>query len=177
MFMHNGQVGGYGRIRRPIEELIPDTLYSARLGTGDTEALFLAALANSLDVAPIEALARTLGRVREIMQHAGVTEALRVAAAYTDGEALHAFRWASDGRAPSLYWRQDEAGFVLASEPFDDRQRGWQEMPQGSALVARLGSGVTVQPFAPETPSAAVGRSHSGGLAAPRATICRVASA
>ena len=38
MFMHNGQVGGYTRIRRRIEELIPDALYGARLGTSDTES-------------------------------------------------------------------------------------------------------------------------------------------
>lgn len=153
MFMHNGQVGGYARIRRRIEELIPDALYSARLGTSDTEALFLAALADSLDTAPVEAMAHTLGRVHEVMQREEVVEPLRVAAAYTDGEDLHAFRWASDARAPSLYWRQDEAGFVLASEPFDDRQRGWREMPQGSALLARPGERVTVQPFAPEPPA------------------------
>jgi glutamine amidotransferase len=150
MFMHNGQIGGYVRIRRRIEELIPDTLYGARVGTGDTEALFLAALADSLDVAPVEAMARTLGRVRGIMLREKVVEPLRVAAAYTDGEGLSAFRWASDARAPSLYWRQDETGFVLASEPFDDRQRGWREMPQGSALLACPGGRVTVQPFAPE---------------------------
>jgi predicted glutamine amidotransferase len=84
------------------------------------------------------------------MLRAGIAAPLRVAAAHTDGEGLHAFRWASDARAPSLYWRRDEAGLVLASEPFDDRRRGWREMPQGSALVARPGGEVAVRPFAPE---------------------------
>ena len=149
LFMHNGQVGGYARIRRRIEALIPDALYGGRLGTGDTEALFLAALADGLGEDPAPAMARTLGRVLAIMRAAEVAEPLRVAAAYTDGEALHAFRWASDGRAPSLYWRRDEAGLVLASEPFDARERGWREMPQGSALAARSDGTVAVQDFAP----------------------------
>ena len=45
MFMHNGQVGGCQAIRRRLEALIPDELYNARVGTTDTEALFLIALA------------------------------------------------------------------------------------------------------------------------------------
>ena len=62
--MHNGQIGGYDRIRRRIEDLIPDELYDHRLGTGDSEAIFLAALANGLADDPIKAMARTLQRVR-----------------------------------------------------------------------------------------------------------------
>ena len=42
MFMHNGQIGGYGAVRRALEQLIPDDLYTARAGTTDSEALFLA---------------------------------------------------------------------------------------------------------------------------------------
>jgi glutamine amidotransferase len=41
LFMHNGQIGGYGTIRRRLEALIPDSLYGARAGTTDLEALFL----------------------------------------------------------------------------------------------------------------------------------------
>jgi predicted glutamine amidotransferase len=89
------------------------------------------------------------------MLRAGIEAPLRIAAAYTDGEGLHAFRWASDAQAPSLYWRRDDVGLVLASEPFDDRQRGWREMPQGSALVACPGQEVAVQHFAPEGQPAA----------------------
>lgn len=150
MLMHNGQVGGYGRIRRRIEELIPDSLYANRLGTGDTEALFLVALADGLAETPLAALSRSLGRVRAIMQAAGVKEALRVTAACTDGERLHAIRWASDNLAPTLYWRQEGAGLVVASEPFDHRKLGWREVPQGSALTAGPDGKVVVERFAPE---------------------------
>ena len=43
--MHNGQIGGYARIRRRLEAMIPDALYEARQGSTDSEALFLLALA------------------------------------------------------------------------------------------------------------------------------------
>src|SRR5215204_220477 len=68
LFMHNGQIGGYDRLRRRIEAMIPDALYDARLGTTDSEAIFLAALANRLDRDPIGAMMRTLDAVRELME-------------------------------------------------------------------------------------------------------------
>ena len=44
LFMHNGQIGDWSLIRRRVEALIPDTLYKARVGTTDSEAVFLAIL-------------------------------------------------------------------------------------------------------------------------------------
>ena len=81
LFMHNGQVGGYARIKRRLEAMIPDDLYEARAGTTDSEAIFLAALANGLAERPVEAMARTLKSVRALMEEAGVEEPLRFTAA------------------------------------------------------------------------------------------------
>ena len=62
--MHNGQIGGYHTIRRRLEALIPDKLYNDRIGTTDTEALFLIALANGLEQDPVRAMAKTMGLAR-----------------------------------------------------------------------------------------------------------------
>src|SRR3546814_2269534 len=35
-------IGGYDRIRRSVEAMIPDDLYARRRGNGDSEAIFLA---------------------------------------------------------------------------------------------------------------------------------------
>ena len=145
LFMHNGQVGGYAAIKRRIEALIPDAFYDARLGTTDSEAIFLAALAEGLEEDAVGAMARTLRRVRALMEAAGASEPLRFTAALTDGEALHAFRWACDARPPSLYWREAEGGLTLVSEPIDGRKDGWREVPKGCALVARPGRTVEVR--------------------------------
>ena len=126
LFMHNGQIGGYSRLKRRIEAMIPDALYDARLGTTDSEAIFLAALANGLARDPLGAMTRTLEAVRAMMTVAGIDEPLRFAAALTDGETLYAFRWACDGRPPSLYFRQAEGGLTVASEPTDGRRDGWR---------------------------------------------------
>jgi glutamine amidotransferase len=145
MFMHNGQIGGYDRIRRRIEELIPDELYDRRLGTGDSEAIFLAALADGLAADPIRAMARTLSRVCGLMAAAGIGEPLRFTAAFSDGRALFAFRWACDGHPPSLYYRETGTGLLIVSEPIDDRAQGWREVPKGCTLVARPGQAVALQ--------------------------------
>ncbi|NKC31056.1 class II glutamine amidotransferase [Falsiroseomonas selenitidurans] len=147
MFMHNGQVGDYPRIKRRMEAMIPDGLYEHRLGTGDTEAIFLAAMADGLAEEPVGAMGRTLGRVMGLMRDAGSSQPLRFAAAHSDGTALTCFRWASDDRPPSLYWRRVADSVLVVSEPVDERSAGWQKLAPNHVLVARPGAAVEVRPF------------------------------
>jgi glutamine amidotransferase len=149
LFMHNGQVGGYRHIRRKVEALIPDDLYLQRGGTTDTEALFLAALAAGLEANPVEAMAITLGRVRAEMARAGIDEPLRFTAALTDGNHLWAFRWSSDTRPPTLYYREETDGLVIVSEPIDDRAEVWRSVPPNSSLTAGPGEALKLTPFGP----------------------------
>jgi predicted glutamine amidotransferase len=81
------------------------------------------------------------------MTAAGIDEPLRFAAALTDGETLYAFRWACDGRPPSLYFRQTEAGLIVVSEPIDGCREGWRPAPKGCALVAHAGRLLAVEPL------------------------------
>jgi predicted glutamine amidotransferase len=145
LFMHNGQIGGYPRLKRRLEALIPDELYEARTGTTDSEAIFLAALARGLAEDPVAGMARTLRAIGRLMDEAGIAEPLRFTAAFTDGAGLWAYRWASDGRPPSLYVRESEGQLLVVSEPIDDRARGWREVPKGCALVARPGRAPVVE--------------------------------
>ncbi|WP_182087194.1 class II glutamine amidotransferase [Aureimonas sp. ME7] len=134
LFMHNGQIGDYGRLRRQVEAMIPDAAYESRRGTCDSEALFLAALAHGLERDPAGAYARTLGTV-EALKAEGA-EPTRFAAVHTDGRRLFAFRWASDGQPPSLYWRVEAGGVLVASEPCGDDPSLWSALPPGSVLEA-----------------------------------------
>lgn len=145
MFMHNGQIGGYHTVRRKLEAMIPDALYEARGGTTDSEAIFLAALADGLEEDPVGAMARTVSRVAALMQAAGVREALRFTAALTDGEDLYAFRWASDGKPATLYWRDLGDRLIIVSEPLDRAQPGWLEVPRSCVLTARKGAQPALQ--------------------------------
>ncbi|MGP9820363.1 class II glutamine amidotransferase [Salinarimonas sp. NSM] len=144
LFMHNGQIGGYARIRRRLDALIPDTLFDARQGNTDSEAIFLMALANGLAEDPIGAMARTLATVRAMVRAAEIDEPVRFTAAFTDGESLVAYRWACDDRPPSLYWRESATGLLVVSEPIDAEREGWREMPRGCTLLARPGRPVEI---------------------------------
>lgn len=139
MFMHNGQIGGFNAIRRQVEALIPDPLYAARGGTTDSEAIFLIALGHGLAGDPIGAMARALSDIRRIMARHGIQEALRFSAALTDGEHLYAYRWACDAKPPTLYYREDERGLTIVSEPITHVRQDWREVPKGCTLVAGPG--------------------------------------
>lgn len=147
LFMHNGQIGGYGLIRRRLESLIPDPLYDARVGTTDSEALFLLALSHiERGAGAADALARALGDALALMREAGIGEPLRCAAALADGDGIHAVRWSSDPRPPTLYLCERRDSVILASEPVDGARDCWRPLPCNSLVTIRDGA-VAVTPF------------------------------
>lgn len=155
LFMHNGQVGSFQGVRRRIEALIPDEFYPLRAGTTDSEAIFLAALGRGLQRDPVAALAATLAEVKEITRLMGMEAPLRFTAALTDGASLWAFRWACDGKPPSLYYRGRPGGLVVVSEPIDDQRGDWREVPIGACLLAQGNAPPVIRPFAVEPALAA----------------------
>src|SRR3546814_3564855 len=96
MFMHNGQIGGYQRLRRRLEAMIPDRYYGHRQGTTDSEVLFYLLFGNGLEDDPVAALSATLAEVQAAMAEEGVEEPLRFTAALSDGRSIYAVRHASD---------------------------------------------------------------------------------
>lgn len=149
-FMHNGQIGAFERIRRPLEMALPDDLYDQKGGTTDSELFFLTMLAEGLDHDPQGALSRATARVHDAARRAGVSAAFKLTAAFADGERLYAVRYASEGNAPSLYLGDvsSSGGRCIVSEPFDQTPNCWTAVPTGS-LVTISAAGVTMRPFAP----------------------------
>ncbi len=134
MFMHNGQIAEYEKVRRDIENLIPDYYYSGREGTTDSEALFLALYHFGLNEDPIAAVSKLCNKVNQLMKEKGITGAFRFTASLSDGKCIYAFRYSSDSRAPSLYYRNSEGGVVIASEPLDVAEDEWQVVEPGEGI-------------------------------------------
>ena len=135
LFMHNGQIGGYARLRRQLESKLPDELYASRKGATDSELLFLLALARMQQgLAPAEAVLAVFDETDALMKAQRIAEPLRFSAALADGEHLHVFRLARDGKPPSLYVNAGANGTVVASEPLDDKDGEWRLMPAGGVL-------------------------------------------
>ncbi|MBT4934929.1 MAG: class II glutamine amidotransferase [Rhodospirillaceae bacterium] len=135
MFMHNGQVGSYAILRRQLEGLIPDELYSQRIGTTDSEALFLAAYGRGLNDDPFGAVCATIDDILDLMEEAEISEPLRFTAAFADGNDIYAFRYSSDEFAPSLYHCKEDDSLLIVSEPLDEGKHDWQAVPQGHAII------------------------------------------
>ena len=155
-FMHNGQIGGYDEFRRAGEMLIPDSLYCERKGATDSEALFLVALSEGLDADPKCALERATARLEALARERGHTPYMRLTAAFSDGVRLYAVRYASDDAAPTLYhrWSDSRRGRAVVSEPLEDSEGDWEEIPPGSFCIFE-GKRVTIEPFAPALRAAA----------------------
>jgi predicted glutamine amidotransferase len=144
MFMHNGQIAEWARVRRAVENLIPDELYGTRVGSTDSEALFLAAFAHGLTEDPVNAFREMLRVVKRAMLQAGVSDPLHFTATLSDGDTLWAFRWSCDDAPASLYFKETETGVTLVSEPIDDNRAGWLEVPRQGTLIARGGKVVSL---------------------------------
>ena len=147
-FMHNGQVGGHEHIRQDLDGMIPSDLYKHRLGATESEAIFLIAYGEGLEMDPIAAMLRAVERVESLSRKKGSLPFLRFAACWSDGERLFAARYASDRFAPSLYYRRCDDGIIVSSEPLDAQGNEWIEIPARTAIETR-GDDIVVHPFVP----------------------------
>jgi glutamine amidotransferase len=174
LFVHNGEIFEIEKFRKRLVEAVADELFTEMLGTTDSEVMFYLALTFGLESDPPGALARMAGFVERTGAAHGVDEALWMTVGVTDGRTLHTVRYASDGRAPTLYYTRDVEDVyrlnpelrgrfspttrLVASEPTGDAKGAWVEAPQGSYVRVCEGK-VEVRPFAP------AGRAAGSGAA------------
>ena len=153
-FMHNGQIGGFDRFRRQAEQLISDDLFAGRLGATDSELLFLLACDLGLEADPHSAMSNAVYLLEQMSLAKGIGPHMRCTAAFSDGETLFAVRYASDTRAPSLFyqWSAQWQGWAVVSEPYDTGAAEWIEVPKGS-FCTFAGPHVTITPFVPAAPA------------------------
>lgn len=155
MFMHNGLIGEWSRIRRRVEAMIPDSLYGSRVGTTDSEAIFLAIVGAGLDKDPIGATTKVLSAVTAMTREDGRAESLRFTAAFADGHDLYAFRYAANDDPNTLYVRTSGTNAVVVSEPLDLDRNGWKAVPPDHMVIARAGRPAEILPFSITRPMAA----------------------
>lgn len=164
LFVHNGEVFGIEKFRKRLIEAISDELFPSIMGTTDSEVMFYLCLSFGLDADPEGALSRMAGFIESVAKAHGVAETLWMTLGLTDGKALYAVRYASDGKAPTLYHSRDvediyrlnpelEGRFtpdtrLVASEPTGKAREVWLEVPQGSFVHIR-DSQIDVRPFKP----------------------------
>jgi glutamine amidotransferase len=154
--MHHGQIGAFDAIRRRLEAGLPDKLYAERHGGTDSELIFLMMLDEGLDEDPSGATVRAVARIVDAASRAGVEPALKLTAAFSDGERLHAVRYSTVGAAPTLYvGSYRDAGRCIVSEPFDREAPNWRTVPPGS-FVTLTRESMSIRAFEPARASLAL---------------------
>lgn len=169
LFVHNGYVDDYARLRRDMMFAVRPDLFGNIKGTTDSELMFHLALTFGLEEDPLGGLERMAGFVESLGAAAGVAEPLQMTVGVTDGEHLWAARYASGPVANTLYCSADveslrrlypaEEGFahfgpdsrVVVSEPLTRLPGVWHEIDAGSAVVVGKG-GLDEVPFVPRPP-------------------------
>ena len=169
LFMHNGLVREYPRVRRDLMLAIDPALFPDIEGSSDSEVLFHLALTFGLEDDPLTALELMVGFVEEVGHRHEVEYPLMMTVATTDGEQIIAARYSSEGQSRSLYFSTEAHALkaqhpdieelqelsdetrAIVSEPLGDVVGAWNKVPESSIGVVRPGQDELYQ-FTPRRP-------------------------
>jgi len=166
LFLHNGRIRDFGRIRRALDFAVRPDLYNLMEGTTDSEVMFHLALGLGLEDDPVGALERMVGLVEHTGWEAGIEHPMQMTVGLTDGHHLHAVRYSSDRSSRTLYHsrnmralkqlnplfeRFSEDAIVVVSEPLNDVVEYWEEIPESTVITVSR-SEVAARPFRPARP-------------------------
>jgi glutamine amidotransferase len=166
LWMHNGFIGGFDKVKRDLVVEVDPSLFSGIEGTTDTEVFFNLALTYGLADDPPAAVARAVGFIEATGRRHGVESPIQMTVATTDGESVWAFRYASTGVPRSLFFSTDvrtlraqhpevallgevsDESRLVVSEPLGSLAGAWNEVPPSSYGVIQAGADL-LQPFTP----------------------------
>jgi predicted glutamine amidotransferase len=166
LWMHNGFISDFARVKRDLVLEVDPALYAEIEGSTDTEVFFHLALTNGLEDDPPAAVERAVGLIEGVGRSHGVQYPVQMTVATTDGERIWAFRYSSEGRSRSLFFSTDprrlqalypenpvlaglgEETRLIVSEPLVDLAGAWNEVPESSWGVIQPGPD-EMRPFRP----------------------------
>jgi glutamine amidotransferase len=158
LFVHNGFVRDYERLRRDLLLAVDRRFFGAIEGTTDSEVLFNLALTFGLDEEPLPALERMAAFVEATAESFGIEDAVQMTLGVSDGERLYAVRYASASEPNSLYVSNDardvqrlhpdnariqalsEEDRAVVSEPLEELPGLWREVAASTAIVVQPGA-------------------------------------
>jgi predicted glutamine amidotransferase len=88
LFMHNGFIDGFDKIKRDLALAVDESLYPEIKGETDTEVLFNLALTFGLEDDPPEAVGPAIGLVEACGRQRGIKNPVQGTIATSDGERL-----------------------------------------------------------------------------------------
>ncbi len=171
LFVHNGVVSQFARLRRDMAMAIDPSLYSSVLGSTDSELMFFLALTFGLVDDPYDGVARMAGFIENLAAEKGVSDPLQMTLGISDGDSLFAVRYSSERDSRTLYYsasiaalrelipaeQQDAVdafgpdAISVVSEPLHSLEGAWHPVPESTFLTVRQGE-VSLREFAPISP-------------------------
>lgn len=174
LFMHNGEIGGFSRIKRHIRHELCDEIYDWIKGQTDSEhffALFLQTyqdMHGTLETEPMAAvMCATIKRLEKIQKAHGVEDINYLNLAMTDGFSMMALRYVSDPQVacPTLYYSagssyesregtchmlplhkgEGNSAVLLVSEKLTNYKAEWSEIPVNHLLLVQHDLSLTLQ--------------------------------
>ncbi len=154
LFVHNGLIGGFERIKRDLALEIAPELYPMILGTTDSELMFYLAQSFGLEENPLTALERMVGFVERVCAGEGIEDAVQLSVGLSDGERLYAARYSTEGRSRTLFHSKNMEALreihpdlqrfspqarAVVSEPLNELTGLWQEIPESTAIAVYQG--------------------------------------
>ena len=169
LFMHNGFIDEFARVKRDLAMAIEPSLYHQIAGQTDSETLFYLALSFGLEKDPPTAVARAIGFIEDCGKRVGSRYPFQGTMATTDGECIWIFRYSSEGKSRSLFYSRDvptlrglypdreilqrvgDHARLIVSEPIGDLPGAWKEVPEASYGVMGRGED-QILPFTVKPP-------------------------
>ena len=162
LWMHNGGIAHFQRIKRRLRESLSDDLYNSIQGTTDSEHAF-AVFLNHLTDHPDEcspdqlsqAMVKTIMQLNTWTEEAGITEPSFYNFAVANGQTVIATRYVNhtikepaslyvssgtkfechEGVCRMLPAEQQEHAVIIASEPLTDAKEDWVKVPKNHMVV------------------------------------------
>lgn len=158
LFQHNGEIREFARLKRDLMLGIAPELFPHVAGSTDSEVMFFLALTLGLRDDAVRGVERMIRFIEDVARAHDVADPLQMTLAIMDGRSLYAFRYASAGKAYTLFHnasiatlrRQfpnvgvftDDARAVV-SEPLgppESVREVWVEIPETSAVIIAGGN-------------------------------------
>jgi predicted glutamine amidotransferase len=166
LWMHNGQIERFAEVKRELVMAVDPALFPHIRGSSDTETFFYLALTFGLEQDPPGAVARAVAFIEQVCARRGIDHPMRMSVAASDGRTAWAFRYASSGEPPSLFYSTKVATLreqlpdlsvfralsdrsrLIVSEPLGELAGAWNEVPAATFAMIRDGED-ELRPFLP----------------------------
>ncbi len=166
LFVHNGLIGGFARMRRDLLLAVDPELFVGLSGSTDSETALLPRPDRGTRRGSHRRDGRVVGMVEARAADQGVEDPVQMTVGIADGERVWAMRYSSAHQSRTLFVSEDvetvrrlhpenprlqqlpEDTRLIVSEPLADLAGAWHEVGESMALIVGR-DGMESRPFSP----------------------------